>query len=354
MKQSKTIRALSQRNKLIALGAMLVVVAVGVVVVSISASGFFTASEPESGTLATNAKVIDDTSASGGKAVQFTAAPVTPPPPPPPTTPGARSCPPYPAFPDGNCTGVPPGVTLHTCSGNITASGTYDSCQFNGDITVRASNVIITRSLIKGSVEAFSGFAGQQSGLVISDSTIDCGCQSNGSNGTPSAIQESNYTLTRVNLFNSGHGAAVKSNVVIEDSWIHGLGGNTEDHKDGIFSGDGNGVTVRHNTIECNDGPVAGCTSAIGLLTDFADIYNYNIVNNLLNTNGSYCFYGSGGPQKHFVSHDITFSGNHFGRKYYNNCGFYGPVTYFDTSQPHMKWENNVWDDTGAVVQPSY
>jgi len=259
------------------------------------------------------------------------------------------------AWPDATNTGYQPtGVTLHACASLITAAGTYDSCQFNGGVDVRASNVHITRSLINGDVAAYSGFAGEQTGLVISDTTINCGCQSNGSNGTPSAIQEANYTLLRINLYNSGHGAAVKTNVTIQDSYIHGLGGNTEDHKDGIFSGDGTNVTIRHNNIECNDGPVAGCTSAIGLLTDFANITYYTIDNNLLNTNGSYCFYGSGGPQKQFSSNHITFTNNHFGRKDSASCGFYGPVTYFDTSQPGMVWSGNVWDDTNASVPSAY
>ena len=198
-----------------------------------------------------------------------------------------------------------------------------------------------------------SGRSGQQTGLVISDSTIDCGCLSRSSSDTRAAIEESNFTLIRVDVFNAGHGVAVKSNVVIQDSYIHGLGGNTEAHKDGIYSGDGTNVVIRHNTVECHDGG-SGCTSAIGLLTDFGDISYYTIDNNLLNTSGSFCFYGAGGPQKPYVSHHITFTNNHFGRKFRSNCGAYGPVTYFEKSQPGMVWSGNVWDDTGRPVLPDY
>ena len=243
---------------------------------------------------------------------------------------------------------------LHSCATTITVSGSYDACQFNGDVSVRASNVTITRSLIKGRVDAGSARSGEQSGLVIRDSEIDCGCPSLGASDTPTAIMESNYTLTRVEIHNSGHGAAVADNVVIEDSWIHGLGGNTDAHKDGIFSGNGSHVTIRHNNIECNDGPLRGCTSAIGLLTDFGDITYYTIDNNLLNTIGSYCFYGEGGPQKPYSSNHITFTNNHFGRKLYPRCGFYGPVTYFDSTAPGNVWSGNVWDDTGAAVPAEY
>jgi hypothetical protein len=258
------------------------------------------------------------------------------------------------SWPNETNTGVPSGVSLHSCATTITVAGTYDACQFNGDLLIRANNVHVTRSLINGQVDAQSGDPGQQTGLVISDSTIDCGCQSVDDTHTPVAIGDSNYTLLRVNILNAGHGASVRFNVVIQDSYIHGLGGNTDAHKDGIYVGDGTNVTIKHNNIECNDGPKAGCTSAIGILTDFSDVTYFTIDNNLLNTNGAYCFYGSGGPSKSYGSNHITFTNNHFGRKYNQQCGFYGPVTYFDTNQPGMVWSGNVWDDTGASVPAVY
>jgi hypothetical protein len=232
-------------------------------------------------------------------------------------------------------------------------SATYDSCRFNGGITVLASNVRITRSQINGPVVAGSGFAGQQTGLVISDTTIDCRCLSQSDNDTPSGVFEANYTLIRVNLYNAGHGAAVKNNVVIQDSYIHGLGGPTGAHKNGIFSGDGTNVTIRHNTVECADGG-HGCSAAIGLFEDFGPVSYYTIDNNLLNTDGSSCFFASGGPSKAWKNHHITFTNNHFGRKYYTSCGFYYAVVYWDASQPGMVWSGNVWDDTGAPVLGTY
>lgn len=261
-------------------------------------------------------------------------------------------------FPDATNTGVPAGTTLTTYSGSCiisVANTTIDSKTINCDLDIRANNVTIKNSRINGSVQAYSAGVGEQSGLVIQDSEINCGCPSVGVSDTPSAISEANYTLLRVNLHGSGHGAAVKSNVTIQDSYIHGLGGDTEAHKDGIFSGDGTNVTIQHNNIECNDGPInKGCTSAIGLLTDFADITYYTITQNLLNTNGSYCFYGSGGPAKSFVSHHITFTNNHFGSSINTNCGELGYVTYFDVNQPGMVWSGNVRHDNGATVPAVY
>jgi chitodextrinase len=253
-------------------------------------------------------------------------------------------------FPNASNTGVPPGTTLHSCSGTINTTGTYDACQFNGPVIVNASNVKITRSLILGPVRP----SDNQTGLVISDTTINCQCLSTNDNDTPMGILENNYTLLRVNLYNAGHGAGVKNNVLIQDSYIHDLGGNTQAHKDGIFIGDGHGSRIIHNTVECADGPARGCTAAIGIFDDFSDVYDFVIDGNLLNSNGAYCFYGSGGPSKPFSSHNITFTNNHFGRKFEQNCAVLGPVTYWDSSKPGMVWSGNVWDDTGQAVKPVY
>lgn len=263
-------------------------------------------------------------------------------------TPTPTSTTPAAAWPGPSNTGVPAGVVLHTCPATITTAGTYDSCSITGGLTVKASGVTITRSLIKGGVDADTG----QTGLSITDSTLDCGCLSTSANSSPAGISGPNFTLTRVNLEHSAHGAAIDGNVTIRDSWIHALGGNTAAHKDGIYAGDGSNVLIQHNVIDCNDGPVAGCTSAVGLLDDFTPMTHWTIDGNLLNTIGSYCLYAGGGPQKPYRSSYITVTNNHFGRADNARCGFYGPVTYFDQSQPGMVWSGNVWDDTGATVDP--
>src|SRR6266545_3300138 len=69
----------SSANKLIA-----VVVAVGLavgagIIIASRASGFFTSTEPDSGTLSGNVSLVADSSASNGKAVQFNAPAVPPP-----------------------------------------------------------------------------------------------------------------------------------------------------------------------------------------------------------------------------------------------------------------------------------
>jgi hypothetical protein len=252
-------------------------------------------------------------------------------------------------FPGPGNTGVPSGTVLHSCGLNITAAGTYDACQFNGTLNIYAKSVVITRSLIKGQVYLPNEGAGT-AGLVISDTTIVCGCPAT-SSFTYSAIMGSNFTLRRVDLSGSGHGVASSSNNVIQDSWIHGLGANNDAHKDGIYVGDGSNTVIRHNSIECNDGSAGGCTAAIGLLSDFSVISGYVIDRNLLNTNGSYCLYGGanrepGGPiVKPYSANHITVTQNVFGRAIYPKCGYYGPVDYFDapTAANGNVFSGNVW-----------
>ena len=259
------------------------------------------------------------------------------------------------ADPWGGCwpgpgnTGVPADLTLHTCPTTITTAGTYDACQFNGALIVKTTGVIITRSLIKGPVVSKQN--GGPDGLTISDSTIACGCPSTG-NGTTVGIQDDGFTLLRVDIYGSGHGVAPRDDVTIRDSWIHGLGGNTQDHKDGIYVGDGTNTLIDHNVVECNDGPAAGCSSAIGLMSDFAVINHYVITHNLLNTIGSYCLYGGDNFRKPYMAQYITFTGNRFGRSIYPKCGFYGPATDFDPNRPGMIWADNSFVDGEVVNAP--
>jgi hypothetical protein len=261
------------------------------------------------------------------------------------------AAPPPGGWPDATNTGTPAGVTLHDCPSTITVAGNYDACHFTGGVRIiSVPGVTITRSLINGQV---TGVGDTLWGAVISDTTIDCGCKSVGANDTPFAIEDTNNTLTRVNILNMGGGASAGSNVTIQDSWIHGEGGATEAHKGGIYGGGGTNTVIRHNNVECDDGAL-GCTDAIGLLDDFGDSTYYTIDNNLLNARGAACFYGSGSAAKPFSSNHVTFTNNHFGRKFYPDCALYGPVSFWDVNAAGNVWTGNVWDDTGAIVPPLY
>lgn len=75
----KTFIKQHRSNLTIATIIALVVIASGAIWLTVRAAGFFAAVEPDNASLTTNAKVITDSTASGGKAIQFTAAETTPP-----------------------------------------------------------------------------------------------------------------------------------------------------------------------------------------------------------------------------------------------------------------------------------
>jgi hypothetical protein len=257
------------------------------------------------------------------------------------------------ADPWGGCwpgpgnTGVPAGLTLHSCPTAIRAAGTFDSCRFDGDLTVTAPGVVITRSRITGQVVTQDGMPAN--GLTIRDSTIACACPSTDTQ-TSTGVQQDGYTLIRVDLSVPGHGIAIANNVTVRDTWFHNIGNNTPSHKDGIFVGNGANAVIDHNWVTCND--TQGCTSAIGLLMDFGPVSHYTITHNHLDGVGAFCFYGGGPSQKAYVSDHITFTDNVFGRTDEPKCGFYGPVAYWDVNGVGQVWARNTWPD-GTPVPPS-
>src|SRR6476659_7552681 len=69
------------RNELIAIGAALVVVVAGVLVLRIQAAGFFASAAPEDGTKSGQVSVKTDAVAAGGKYISFGSASTSPTPP---------------------------------------------------------------------------------------------------------------------------------------------------------------------------------------------------------------------------------------------------------------------------------
>src|SRR5256885_9531617 len=118
------LKGVSQRNMIIAGGVAVALLATGFLLLKIGASGFVAALDPDQGALSGNAQVVTDASASGGKAVQFTAPPSAPPPPPPPT---------LTTYPNAFNTGVPVGITL---------------TPYTGPCTITSANTVIDSKLV--------------------------------------------------------------------------------------------------------------------------------------------------------------------------------------------------------------
>jgi hypothetical protein len=250
------------------------------------------------------------------------------------------------AWPGPSNTGVPAGTVLHSCPTTITVTGTYDSCRFDGSVTVKANNVVISRSLVIGQIRAGSG--SQQTGLLVKDTTVDARAFGSTATTTPPAVSYANFTLLRVNIFGSGHGVQTNGNAVIRDSWIHDLCCTNVAHKDGIISNGGSNVTVVHNNVECAAGNM--CSAALGLFGDFKPLSHWTVENNLFNTTGGFCAYGGDIPGKKYpTSTYMVFRNNTFGNKYNPGCGTYGPIGDWTTNTGDV-WTGNL-TATGQVVK---
>lgn len=277
-----------------------------------------------------------------------TPAPTTSPtssPSPTPTGTNGRACPAWPAVPDASCTGVPPGITLRSCSNYLsTAGATYDGCLFSGQVTVAASNITIKNSkVVAGRINA--GY-GSQTGLMIMDVEID---GQNKDQTNQSAIGDSNYTCIRCNVHNTGRGVAVGSNVTIRDSWFHDFYYTNGAHQSAIGSNGGSNNSVIHNNINCNSD---GCSGALVFYGDFAPIQNVLVQNNLMNTTGSYCTYGGSVSGKPYpVASNIRYIDNRFGKVYHPSCGIYGPVATWSYANGNV-WSGNTWADGSGTVSP--
>jgi hypothetical protein len=150
-------------------------------------------------------------------------------------------------------------------------------------------------------------------------------------------------------LNNILNGGLIKGNYAHDMSNVTSCSGSACRHYEDIQmedGGDGNTLTIQDNTF-FNQQPQ---TATIILSNDNGGTENHRVIDHNLLAGGGYCFYGSGGPTAGATN--ITFTNNHFSRLFYSSCGSFGPDAYWKTGGGNV-WSGNVWDDTGASVQPS-
>jgi hypothetical protein len=232
-------------------------------------------------------------------------------------------------FPDDTNTGPAAGTLMETTSVVLTRSGTYDHVQFNGCVEVRAANVVITNSVVNGN-GCFYAVRNFSTNLRIDHSEITCGDTS----GT--AVTADNYTVTFSDVHGCENGFNVNSNVVVSDSWIHGLFFGPGAHTDGAqFSQGGGPITFRHNTIRAG----TSSNSAI-IMWDEGDPQNHDVLiqNNILAEGGFTLYCGR------MNSTNVRIVQNRFVPGFYdyaNSC----------TPGHVLSWTGNVIDRTGATAQ---
>lgn len=259
----------------------------------------------------------------------------TPTPSPNPTPTSTTTAPPATGWPGADSTGVPAGVTL-TPSGSMTitqAGAVVDGKDIAGTVVVRAANVTIKNSRIKGSgaycVQTQSGGS-----VTIEDTEIIGGCEN--------AIGFDNWTARRVEVRGTyGDGVKLGSNVLLVDSWIHDLAPASGAHADGgQVQGGVTNTVVRHNVIDLGSTPRAN--AALFLAPDLGPSTNgpLTIEGNKLN-GGNYIAFCVDGNNGQYHIKNITIRDNRFGNTFtYGRSRVNEPITQ----------SGNVVDSTGAPL----
>ncbi|WP_432482806.1 right-handed parallel beta-helix repeat-containing protein [Kineococcus esterisolvens] len=150
-------------------------------------------------------------------------------------------------------TGLRGGRAQRTLTGDqtITRDGTVlDGVRIVGCVVVDANDVVIRNSEVvcrkKGRQVAVKVAEGKRN-LLIEDTEIDA-------TGADVGVGWGNYTLRRVNLHGSADGARWGHNVVIEDSWIHGMSRIDGLHSDATQTTSGSNVVIRGNVLDPSSG----------------------------------------------------------------------------------------------------
>lgn len=325
-----------------------------VLMFSSHAAPFSATIEPESGTLLNGVSRVNDANASAGQAVKFSSGNVS-----------DTTCPPYPAFPDENCTGWQhTGVSLKAVPTQIT-SGVgwhWEGAPFNY-VMIDANNAVVDGVDVNGCVYVAND--GAVNTATIKRSRITCGADyairlaDFNANTAISVIdtefvsgavqQKGNgFHWLRVNAHNfTGKAAMLGSNAIVEDSYIHDNECTPPDHQSGIGTNGGSDNTImRHNNVDLTP---SDCTSGgISNYTDFGSFSNVIIEKNLINSAG-YCLkagLAATGP----TGTNVQVIDNVFGRKYFSECGYYGPVSNWITGSPGNVWSGNIWGGGAAAT----
>ncbi|MEK8031318.1 right-handed parallel beta-helix repeat-containing protein [Ideonella sp. DXS29W] len=268
-------------------------------------------------------------------------------------------------YPDATNTGVPVGTKLKRVPQDITSGPGWhydsrgwitvdtDGADVNGidtqlSIDVTADHVVIRNSRIRFAGEGWG--VGVRHAKKVTIKHCEIGGVDIGSGRMLVAIKDIyadsvNLRVLRNNISMVSTGVQMDAGL-IADNYIHDLGYIPGDHLNGTTSNGTSGfLTIRHNTVF---NPFDQ-TDAISLFEDFGVQKDRLIEDNLM-AGGGYCLYGgqnAGGPP----TSQITVRNNRFARLFYGQCGRFGPVAAWSSGGGNL-WTGNIWDDTGAPVNP--
>lgn len=236
----------SSRNKLIALAVVALVIVAGYLVINSQAAGFFAATEPESGTISGNAKVVSDSSAYGGKVVQFTAPTPSPTPTPTPTpTPGTCNLNATTSNFASQVSAASAGQTICLADGNY---GTWSGTNKAIYIKASGSNAQMKISFSTGdsgfTVDGMKGMGGSVSGSASNITVKNSQFTSQVAiTGTGAGIVFDGNTHNNISGSSTAHRFLAEGPVTIQNSHLEGGG------SDGVRLATSAKVNVLNNTF---------------------------------------------------------------------------------------------------------
>lgn len=256
---------------------------------------------------------------------------------------------PAPARPGPTNTGVPAGTVLTPRYGNwviTTAGATYDALDIHGFVTIKAPNVTITRSIIRGGV-ATANNPGLVTVASIPAATnfrlIDSELVPEFPSVYLDGMRGGNYTLLRDNVHGAVDGAKViGDNVTIQSSWLHDTVSYPHDpwhnngptHNDGVQVLNGTRIRIIGNTIRGGSNSALQVTQGNGVVRDLWFNGNWADGGTCTVNINNYPFPTMSG---------IVVNDNRFGPNQHN-C----PIIVTRATQ--LTALRNVYDDTGLPV----
>jgi hypothetical protein len=243
-----------------------------------------------------------------------------------------------------------PGWRVENNTFYVTTSGTViDGFDIPFCAKVIANNVTIKRSRI-----ACDGYYAVNvsdpptwfSGLVMTDVEID-GLRGLGLPGV-AVMSAEGATYTRLDVHGFGSsGPRLGTGSVLQDSYLHDYVCAPGEHSAGMSANDG-GTNIRllRNTIDISTATQGCATAAAEIAEDFGTYNGVLFQGNLFN-GGNYCVYTA---QYLGNSSNIRVEGNTFGRKYYSDCGRFGPAAQVGTLSRGNTFSGNVWGDGAAAT----
>jgi hypothetical protein len=270
------------------------------------------------------------------------AGPTTRPPTASPTRPGGR--------PGPNNTGVPDGYPLRVHNGDLTITqngAVVDGLDVRGFVNVRASNVTIRNSIMRGRDpgpnsrgSSIISAHGEHTNLVVEDSTLEGAVVSGWLNG----LTGRNFTARRLDISRVVDNIMVfGDDVVVRDSWLHGnfhitpwpAQPDNMTHDDNIQFEGGTNILIQNNTME------GAYNAALMVTQNWGRSSGIRLVGNYLTGGG--CIVNLSEKGKGPIT-NVSLESNVFGTSRVANCG----VIAAPTSTPRMA--NNIWEATGQPV----